>query len=902
MPLATGTHIGPYEITATIGAGGMGEVYLARDTKLDRNVAIKVLPELFAADPDRLSRFQREARTLASLNHPHIAQVHGVVEQPPALVMEFVEGEDLAQRLARGAMPLDDALPMARQIADALDAAHERGIIHRDLKPANIKIRPDGTVKVLDFGLAKAIDHPPVAGSGAVMNSPTLTSPAMTQMGVVLGTAAYMAPEQAKGKPVDKRADIWAFGCVLFEMLAGQRRFEGEDMAETLASVLTREVPISSLPSSTPAPLRALVRDCLIRDPRQRLRDIGEARRLLDRIIAGGTDAGDAPPQVSTSRVWTRALPWAIAAAALLAGGSGMMWGLRTPSSPDAPIVTRSQTHLNVPSGFFSLSRDGRKLAYTSVGGTNGFFIALRHLDELEGRPVPGADDPAEFPVFSPGGEWIAYRSRPSTIKKIRVTGGTSTIVGEGNVQAGADWGDDNTIVFSGANGLVRISADGGSGQPLTTLDSTKQEAAHVRPQFLPDGRHLLFTVLYADKREPQFAVLDRRSGSYRAIVKGGDSGRYVPSGPTAGRGHLTYGRSRSLVAIPFDLERMAPAGDEVVVVEQVSDLGPERFADYTFSNKGLMVYAKAGGGLVNLAWMRRSGSIERFQGPGQAPRDVVESRFSRPQDYGVRARLSPDGRHIVVPIRNEARHDLWVLDVDRGTQVRITFSGSNDAPVWTPDGRAVVFASTGDNAPGIYRAPADGTAQPSLVLATEKPPFPSSFSPDGRTLLFNYDGRIMLVPYPPTAGVTASPLHDARGTEQNALISPDGKLVAYSSNESGQWEIYVEQFPDRGRRARVSVNGARVARWTQDGRELIFWNPLSSGTRSMMAAAVRSTPSFDVGAPQELFRGFDSLALDVSRDGARVLVLTGAEGATSTFITITDWFAELRRRAPARE
>ena len=901
MPLAAGTHIGPYEITSAIGAGGMGEVYLARDTKLDRNVAIKVLPELFANDPDRLSRFQREAKTLASLNHPHIAQVHGVVEPPTALVMELVEGEDLAQRLARGAMPLDDVLPIARQIADALEAAHERGIIHRDLKPANIKIRPDGTVKVLDFGLAKAIDHPSVAGSGAVTSSPTVTSPAMTQMGMVLGTAAYMAPEQAKGKPIDKRADIWAFGCVLFEMLTCTRAFDSEDIPETLAAVLTRDVPISSLPSSTPAPLRALVRDCLIRDPRQRLRDIGEARRLLDRMIAGGTDAVDASPGVSTSRGWTRALPWAVAAAALLAGGSVIMWGLRTPS-PSAPIVTRSQTQLSVSSGFVSLSRDGRKLAYTSVGGAKGFFIALRHLDELEGRPVPGADDPAEFPVFSPDGEWIAYRSRPSTIKKIRVTGGTSTIVGEGNFLAGADWGDDNTIVFSGPNGLMRISADGGNGQPLTTLDGTKQESAHVRPQFLLDGRHILFTVLYADRKEPQFAVLDRHAGSYRTIATGGDNGRFVPSGPTARGGHLTYGRNRTLLAIPFDLGRMAAAGDEVVVVENVSDLGPERFADYTFSNNGLMVYAKGGGGLVNLAWIRRSGSIERLQGPAQAPRDGAESLFSRPQDYGVRARLSPDGRHIVVPIRNEARHDLWVLDVDRGTQVRITFSGNNDAPVWTPDGRAVVFASTGENAPGIYRAPADGTARPSLVLATAKPPFPSSFSPDGRTLLFTHDGRIMLVPYPPAAGVAARPLHDARGSEQNALISPDGKLVAYSSNESGQWEVYVEQFPDRGRRERVSVSGARVARWTQDGRELIFWNPLSSGTRSVMAAAIRSAPSFDVGAPQELFRGFDSLALDVSRDGARVLVLTGAEGATSTFITITDWFAELRRRAPAKE
>ena len=901
MPLAAGTHIGPYEITGTIGAGGMGEVYLARDTKLDRNVAIKVLPELFATDPDRLSRFQREAKTLASLNHPHIAQVHGVVEPPTALVMELVEGEDLAQRLARGAMPLDDVLPIARQIADALEAAHERGIIHRDLKPANIKIRADGTVKVLDFGLAKAIDHQSSAGSGTVMNSPTLTSPAITQMGMVLGTAAYMAPEQAKGKPIDKRVDIWAFGCVLFEMLTCTRAFDSEDIAETLAAVLTRDVPISSLPSSTPAPLRALVRDCLIRDPRQRLRDIGEARRQLDRIIADGADAADASPRVSTPRVWTRALPWLVAAAALLAGGGGIIWGLRTPSH-SAPIVTRSQMHLRVSSGFLSLSRDGRKLAYTSVGGANGFFIALRPLDELEGRPVPGADDPAEFPVFSPDGEWIAYRSRPNTIKKIRVTGGTSTIVGDGNFVAGADWGDDNTIVFSGANGLMRISADGGNGQPLTTLDSAKHESAHVRPQFLLDRRHILFTVLYADQQEPQFAVLDRHSGSYRTIAKGGDNGRFVPSGPTARGGHLTYGRNKALFAIPFDLGRMSPAGDEVVVVENVSDYGPERFADYTFSNNGLMVYAKGGGGLVNLAWMRRSGAVERFQGPAPAPRDAAQPPFSRPQDYGVRARLSPDGRHIVAPIRSEARHDLWVLDGERGTQVRITFSGNNDAPVWTPDGREVVFGSTGQDAPGIYRVPADGTAQPSLVLSTEKPPFPSSFSPDGRTLLFNHDGRIMLVPYPPTAGITARPLHDARGSEQNALISPDGKLVAYSSNESGQWEIYVEQFPDRGRRARVSVSGGRVARWTQDGRELMFWNALPSGTRSVMAAAVRSTPALDVGTPVELVRGTDSLALDASRDGARLLVLTGAEGATSTFITITDWFEELRRRAPAKE
>ena len=562
----------------------MGEVYRARDSKLGRDVALKVLASSVASDPDRLARFRREAQVLAALNHPNIAAIYGFEDSGPthALVMELVEGQTLDQLLrvtrpqesgprsqaagqrpqptrsgksASGAkdktsspgsgrtpgpvaqgLPPDQVLSIARQIAEALEFAHERGIIHRDLKPANIKVRDDGTVKVLDFGLAKALAPEDVSGGSDVMNSPTLTARA-TQMGVIMGTAAYMAPEQAKGRPVDRRADIWAFGVVLYEMLTGRRGYEAEDISDTLAAVLTRDVDWQALPADTPARLRGLVRDCLARDPKNRLRDIGEARRVLDQLISGAPEIEPAPSSMTAvaapqAPVWQRALPWTMAALAILAAAA-MAWTAWSRPAAPARHVTRAKYPLSDLSGFVALARDGTKLAYT-VSGAQGFYIALRQMDQFEAKPLPGSENNG-WPLFSPDGEWIAFSSvsAPAKIRKIPIAGGTSSTLCDGSFQQGGAWGDDDTIVFPGGAGLMRVSANGGAPAALTKLDAAKGEKSHTRPQFLPDGRSLLFTVASNSPESPEFAVLDLKSGVYRVVARGGDNGRYVPVRPS---------------------------------------------------------------------------------------------------------------------------------------------------------------------------------------------------------------------------------------------------------------------------------------------------------------------------------------------------------------------------------
>jgi serine/threonine-protein kinase len=600
--LTPGTEIGPYQIVSAIAAGGMGEVYRARDTKLDREVAIKVLPEFSAEDPDRLARFTREARTLAAFNHANIAHVHGLEESAGirALVMELVEGEDLSERMARGPIPLDEALPIARQIADGLEAAHDQGIVHRDLKPANIKVRSDGTVKLLDFGLAKALapddgsqtrlrqgfgeagnrlgqgfgeagsrlrqgsvepgtrvgqgssDAGTSLHQGSGETDTRLPQPdgdPGTQFGVILGTAAYMSPEQARGKPVDRRADIWAFGVVLYEMLSGQRGYEFDEVSETLEAVMTCDLDWTALPAATPPRLRVLLRDCLARDPRQRLRDIGEARRILDQLISGVRDSA--------------------------------------PSPAAAPVV-RAKTAVTGLAGFVALSNDGTRVAYMQSNGDR-CALAVRPLNEFDGQPLSGTEG-AECPVFSPDDTWIAFSTRTTVpvIKKVRAHGGPPETIGPGHLANGAAWGGDDTIVFAAPNGLRQISVAGGSPRPLTTVDRTNGETAHRHPQFLPGGDRLLFTVDSETTDSPQFAVLELKTGRYRLLRRGGDNGRYSPSG------HLTFAREGTLFAVPFDPGRLTATNSEVPLVEGISMLGPLGSADYSISSTGTLVYMEA--------------------------------------------------------------------------------------------------------------------------------------------------------------------------------------------------------------------------------------------------------------------------------------------------------------------
>jgi len=858
MQLTAGTRIGAYEVVSLLGEGGMGEVYRARDEKLNREVALKILPPALDHDPDRMARFRREAQVLASLNHPNIAHIHGFEDSGAthALVMELVEGETLAVKIARGPMPLADALPIARQIADALEAAHEQGIVHRDLKPANVKVKDDGTVKVLDFGLAKALDAT-TSGDGSaslsVMNSPTLTARA-TQLGMILGTAAYMAPEQAKGKPVDRRADIWAFGVVMFEMLTGRRGFEAEDISETLAAVLTREVDYTALPAATPARVKALVRDCLVRDPRQRLRDIGDARRAIEKMI-------DAPEE-----------PAAAAVAAV---------------HPAAPGWQRSLTPIKDSTWFPTVSADGTKIVYTTAT-QDGLSLTLRMVDEFDGRTLAGTTD-GVFPIFSPDGQWIAYSGlTDGKVRKIPVVGGgTAITLCDGDFTMGAAWGGDNTIVFPGAKGLMRVSGEGGTPQPLTTLNSSQGETSHTRPQFLPGGGALLFTVTTKDG--PQFAVLDLKTGAYRTVAKGGVKGRYVSSG------HLTYVRETTMLAMPFDLKTMTVTGGEVPVVERISTQGPSGNAEYAVSDNGMLVYLHLANGVTGttLAWVDRKGKAEPLAGQS--------TRL-----WGT-GRLSPDGRRVANAIERTSggARDIWMFDVERGTPTRLTFTGTNDFPVWMPDSKHVIYSTDLDGKFGLYVVAADGSGQPSLAFSSAMRVTPTSVSPDGRALLFSQPqqgrSRIMMAALADGKIVgEPKPLHDASASEGGAVISPDGKWVAYASLESGASDIYAHAFPGGGAKVRISTEGGTRARWAADGRELLYWiNPPSM---ALMSVEMPPGPELHPGAPQALFRGLYGTTWDVTPDRSRFLIELTSAQLTGQIALVTNWFEELRRRAPPRK
>ncbi len=903
MALTPGSRIGVYEIVDLIGSGGMGQVYKARDTKLNRDVALKVLPESLAGDPDRLARFHREAQVLASLNHPNIAQIHGFEDSGSthALVMELVEGPTLQEIIygdpgredggpgLHSGVPLPEALAIARQIADALAAAHERGIIHRDLKPANVKVREDGTVKVLDFGLAKAVAGDSATASADAMNSPTLTARA-TQLGMILGTAAYMAPEQAKGRALDRRADIWAFGVVLFEMLAGQRAFKGDDVSDVLAAVLRQEIDWSALPAGTPVGVRRLLERCLERDPNRRLHDIGDAWILMDTATASAESAASsaaavaaAPAPAAATPARTSAARWLPWAAALVIAGGAVAWVMLHHPPAETGGVTRSAQNLPF-SVLINASRDGTSVAYDQIDDSGGASIVLRMLDQFDGRVVPGTEAGA-FPLLSPDGQWIAYTQGPD-IRKIPVTGGTSIRLCSGSLQNGADWGDDNTIIFAGPKGLMRVSADAGTPETLTTIDGGKGETAHTRPQFLPGGRQVLFTV--ASREGSQFAVLDLDASKYRTVAKGGDNGRYVASG------HLAYLRGSTIFAVPFDLDRLEATGGEVPVVENVSTFGPVGTADYAVSRDGLLAYFidKQGQG-TTLAWADRKGTTTVL--PGQSR-----------QQWGT-GRLSPDGTRVANGIQNDkGDYDIWTFDTERGTLTRLTFGGTNDLPVWTPDGRQVFYSGTVDGKSGIYSVPSDASAQPALVLSTDSPATPNAFTPDGKTLLYTQvgkDGRSRILVLALSSDAKAGephPLHDAAGNEADADVSPDGHWVAYTSSESGSGEVYVQAFPGPGGKHRISLAGGMRARWSKNGRELLYW--ASVPTSRLMTVDITTSPEFRAGEPHQLFAQLSTTTWGVTPSPDKFLVEISGRQAGSTLAIVTNWFEELKRRAPAKK
>jgi Tol biopolymer transport system component len=902
MALTTGSRLGPYEILGALGHGGMGVVFRARDLRLDRDVAIKILPDHFASDPERLARFDREAKTLASLNHPHIAQIFGV--EGGALVMELVEGEDLAQRIAngalrqgsgparaasRGAIPLDEALAFARQIAEALEAAHERGIVHRDLKPANVKVRADGTVKVLDFGLAKAHAPANAAASssteGSGLGAATMTSPAMvplrqdprgpaTEAGMILGTAAYMAPEQAKGKSVDRRADIWAFGCVLFEMLAGRPAFTGEAVTDVLAKVIEREPDWAALPADTPPALRRLLRRCLDKDLTRRLQAIGEARVSIDDVRAGVEEPAQATPHIGRGQPTRGAAWWATAVALSLfltaAAALGMfMSGRRGTAEAGRPPTARFEASL--PAGLefggqtpmLALSPRGDMLAVVLTDREGNPRVYVRRLVDVEFQVISGTDG-AEFPFWSPDGGSIAFFAA-GKLKRIAISGGTAQTLADARTPRGGAWSSAGVIIFSPmqGTGLVRIPDTGGTPVPVTQLAAG--EEGHRFPSFLPDGKRFLYVVIGTGGTTPS---TEHRVGSIEGDAAGDVRLDAGPGSRAAyAAGHLVYvsrsaGGSR-LVARPFDASRLAFSGEPIPMVESIDGGAPPGHAAFAIAETGVLAYTT---GVMNapgdLVWHDRSGRALGLVGEAGSYLSLS---------------LSPDDTRVAASVLTHDSLSTWLVDVARGVGTRMSSSGQGELQaIWFPDGRAIaVRGAVGGGAVGILSRTLDGASEEVLHRGLA---FPSSISPDGKSVVFqetrgNTGWDVLAV----STGAPVRPLVASVYTDVGGTVSPDGRWLAFVSDESGRFEVYVQRFTDGRQKRRVSIEGGSRAIWRRDGRELFY----VGADGRMVAVTMKNGEDLEIGAAEHLFpadlRRFGipyRTDYAVSGDGRRFLLL----------------------------
>jgi Tol biopolymer transport system component len=906
LALAPGARLGVYEIVAHIGEGGMGLVYRARDTKLNRDVAVKILPDAFASDVDRLARFTREAQTLASLNHPNIAHIHGLEESSGvrALVMELVEGDDLSQRIARGAIPVDEALPIAKQIAEALDAAHQQGIIHRDLKPANIKLRPDGTVKVLDFGLAKALapEQDPASGTPR-SQSPTITSPAMlTGLGIVLGTAAYMAPEQAKGREADKRSDIWAFGCVLYEMLTGRRPFDGEDMTDVLGAVVRLEPRWQALPSDVPAPVRTLLRQCLVKDRRRRVGDIAAALFVLDHQESLAPTAPGAPR--------SNRIAWLVTALSVIAMVVTAVVALRvsrsvapTPDPIQFSVAPPEKTVFGGPAAGgtgravqLAISPDGRNIVFVA-GAQSAFQIWLRPLASEEARPIQGTEGGA-FPFWSPDSQFVAFFAG-GKLRKVAIAGGPPVDLADAATGRGGSWSRDNVIVFDRAVGLglFRVSSGGGVPTPVTTLGDG--EDAHRWPHFLPDGRHFFYTAVTGACCPPP------RPGT----IKVGSLDQHEPpvalfqadSSATYAFNRVLFAREQTLMAVGFDPDRRQTAGDPVPVTARVSTEG-SRYVSASVSENGTLVYASGASLNTQLTWFDRSGKILGTLGDGWVD---------------VNLSLSPDERHVALALRSGSAEnlDIWTIDVARNSRNRVTSDAQFEGwPVWSPKGTMIVFGSwTALGGPTekarLMQTPVNETAAKEALLEAAGTPSrpcgprqcvlaPTDWSADGRFVLYTFGGT-----FPATSDIWALPLFGERKpfpviqtefSESQGAWSPDGRWIAYTSDETGQPNVHIQPFLRAGGKHRISPNGGRNPHWRADGRELFYLD--AAGT--MTAVPIDPTAGPAAGLPKTLFpAGIVSTnnMYAVTKDGQRFLVNRSAAIATPLTV-IVNWTSTLQQ------
>ena len=894
MTLATGTRLGPYEIRGSLGAGGMGEVYRASDTKLKREVAIKVLPEAFAHDGERMKRFEREAQVLASLNHPYIAAIYGVEEAngSRALVLELVEGPTLAERMASARIPVAEALRIALQIAQGVEAAHERAVVHRDLKPANVKLTRDGDVKILDFGLAKALDVEPLPLEESL--SPTLTR--ATQVGVLLGTAAYMSPEQAQGKPADRRADVWAFGVVLYEMLTGKRAFAGEGVSQTLAQVLAKEPDWSALPAALPARVRSLLERCLTKDPRKRLQSIGEARIALE-------DTSEEPRE-------RRGRFWPVVAGTLGLVVGAVLWSLSSRPSPSSWPPVRLSVDLGAPAYFdvnvneegqaVLLSPDGSLLAFVALGELGAApRLYVRRLEDLVASPLAGTEG-ARNPFFSPDGKWIGFFA-DGKLKKVAVTGeGPVTLAevsGDG-AWAGGTWAEDGAIVFARdrlATGLARVSAEGGDPEVLTKLDEAAGEVSHRWPQVLPGGKAVLYT---ASTRAgtPRLVAQRLPGGSKKIVWPAGYRGRYLPSG------HLVYAREGALFAVAFDLDRLEVTGQPARAVEAVGTGTAAYSARFAFSDRGVLAYVPAvTGPQVRIQWIGRGSNRSLLlDAPG----------------YYTQLRFSPDGLRLALNVRDRDQSDVWMYETERRTISRLTFEGAEASTpvIWTSDGERVTFASDRGNDKGrsnLYWQRADGTGKAERLTTSGNRQWPGSWHPSGRFLAFcelrlgAFAPDVLILPMEGSDSSGWKPgepsvFLDSPWVENVPEFSPDGRWIAYMSNESGRFEIYVTPFPGPGGKRQVSSAGGRFPKWSRSRRELFYY---ANDDRVMTVPYRVEGSKFEA----ETARRWSEERLlarvyDVHPDGERLAVVTNLEKPESgndRAVLILNFFDYLRRIAP---
>jgi serine/threonine protein kinase/Tol biopolymer transport system component len=901
MTLLAGDRVGSYEILGLLGAGGMGEVYLARDTRLQRDVAIKTLPAEFANDSARLARFEREARLLASLNHPNIATIH-VLEQAGGsilLVLERVEGETLGARLASGPLPIEEALSVCVLIARGLEAAHEAGVIHRDLKPGNVMVRPDGSIKVLDFGLARS-GAAPAERSPDQSHSPTLT--AASQQGVILGTAAYMSPEQARGRPLDKRTDIFSFGCVLYECLTGRQAFRGETASDTLAAILKLEPDPSALPPETPAPVRAVLRRCLEKDPARRLHDIADARIELEEALDSPGSTETAPARTS------RGSPIVWGAAVLLAGVLGffLAWGIIQVSRPRPAPRAPLRASLTLPPGTslrtgpyqpsLAFSPDGRRLVFRLRDGGAGLYV--RALDSAETTPIAGTEG-GIAPFFSPDGEWLAFFT-PRELKKVALAGGTPLVVCEVSpVTMGGAWAPDGWIYFTIANrGLLRVRSSGGAPEPFTTPDREAGERAHVWPQMLPGGSQMLVVVRagkdFQDFERSNLAVLDVATRKLRVVLEGVSFGRFAPPG------HLIFARGGSVLAVPCDPGTLEPSGSHLALPEEIV-FGEVSRVPYLASAAGVLAYAAGEPESTpksTLVWVDRAGREEALPlEPGSYETPI----------------LSPDGKTLAIVSNQGSRQSIFTYDLERNVlSPLLPESGRSFNQTWTPDSRRIVFTSFDAGWPRLFWKAADGSGSPEPLSPGESPEFPSSVSPDGKTLAY-----AMVSTTPEKTDLWLLDLGGKRERrvwfetpfkEYGAFFSPDGGLIAYTAEESGRKpEIYVRPYPGPGGRIKISGSGGgHEPLWSPDGSELYFrtWED------DLMAARIVRSPSLTVSAPRLVLKtqGYlsqtgedDPRQYSISPDGKRFLFVKPGEAKRQTITQIeivTDWAALFGRQA----